>query len=157
MKKVIACIASAAIAFSMTAVAPIAAAPQKAQAAAKSMTISSIQLSVNSGEKPGPDDEQEMGDAVLVKSGGKFLLMDTGAEYVSNSVVSYLKNAGVKEQQFRDIIQAAKTYISKIDKNQYGNLYDTLIPQTENAIRDAEDIISSAFDGTISDSVKEKQ
>ena len=95
MKKVIACIASAAIAFSMTAVAP--AAPQKAQAAAKSMAISSIQLSVNSGEKPGPDDEQEMGDAVLVKSGGKFLLMDTGAEYVSNSVVSYLKNADVKE------------------------------------------------------------
>ena len=67
------------------------------------------------------------------------------------------KNAGVKEQQFRDIIQSAKTYISKIDKNQYSNLYDTLIPQTENAIRDAEDIISSAFDGTISDSVKEKQ
>lgn len=67
------------------------------------------------------------------------------------------KNAGVKEQQFRDIIQAAKTYISKIDKNQYGNLYDTLIPQTENAIRDAEEIISSAYDGTISDSIKEKQ
>ena len=67
------------------------------------------------------------------------------------------KNAGVKEQQFRDIIQAAKTYISKIDRNQYGNLYDTLIPQTENAIRDAEEIISSAYDGTISDSIKEKQ
>ena len=68
-----------------------------------------------------------------------------------------IKNAGVKKQQFRDIIQAAKTYISKIDRNQYGNLYDTLIPQTENAIRDAEEIISSAYDGTISDSIKEKQ
>ena len=67
------------------------------------------------------------------------------------------KNAGVKEQQFRDIIQAAKTYISKIDRNQYGNLYDTLIPQTENAIRDAEEIISSAYDGTIRGSSKEKQ
>lgn len=79
----------------MTVVAP--AAPQKAQAATKSMTIHSIQLKVNAGEAPGPDDEQEMGDAVLVKSAGKFLLMDTGAPYVSNSVVQYLKKAGVKE------------------------------------------------------------
>ena len=63
------------------------------------------------------------------------------------------RNAGVKEQQIRDIIQAAKTYLAGIDRNQYSNLFDDLIPQTENAIEDAENTIAAAFDGAVKDTV----
>ncbi len=37
------------------------------------------------------------GDAVLIQSGEKNLLMDTGCEYTSPTVVQYLKNHGVRE------------------------------------------------------------
>lgn len=65
--------------------------------------------------------------------------------------IRQFRNAGVKEQQLRDVIKAAKTYIAGIDKDQYSNLFDTLIPQTENAIEDAESTIASNFDGAVKD------
>ena len=68
-----------------------------------------------------------------------------------SSNMRQFRNAGVNAQQMKDIITAAKVYLSGIDKNQYINLYDTLIPQTNNAIEDAENAISAAFGGTIKD------
>ena len=62
-----------------------------------------------------------------------------------------LRQAGVNTHHRKDIITAAKVYLSGIDKNQYINLFDTLIPQTNNAIEDAENAISAAFGGTIKD------
>ena len=55
------------------------------------------------------------------------------------------RNAGVTEQQMRDIITAAEYYLGRLDRNQYSNLYEILIPQTQNAIEDANSIIAAAF------------
>ena len=55
------------------------------------------------------------------------------------------RNAGVTEQQMRDIMTAAELYLSGLDRNQYSNLYEILIPQTQNAIEDANSIIAAAF------------
>ena len=68
-----------------------------------------------------------------------------------SSNMRQFRNAGVSEQQFRDIITAAEQYLSGLDKNQYSNLYETLIPQTQNAITNAKDIISSVFDSSVKD------
>ena len=55
------------------------------------------------------------------------------------------KNAGVTEQQMRDVITAAEYYLGRLDRNQYSNLYEVLIPQTQIAIEDANSIIAAAF------------
>ena len=55
------------------------------------------------------------------------------------------RNAGVTEQQMRDIITAAEYYLGRLDRNQYSNLYEILIPQTQIAIEDANSIIAAAF------------
>ena len=59
-------------------------------AGSSEMNIYAFYLVKNSGEGSSSDDEAEMGDAVLVESGGRYLLMDTGNSYVSDSVISYL-------------------------------------------------------------------
>ena len=74
-----------------------------------------------------------------------------------SSNMRQFRNAGVNAQQMKDIITAAKVYLSGIDKNQYINLFDTLIPQTNNAIEDAENAISAAFGGTIKDTNTNKE
>lgn len=71
-----------------------------------------------------------------------------------SSNMRQFRNAGVQEQQIRDVIKAAKSYLAGIDKNQYSNLFDTLIPQTKNAIEDAESIIATAFDGAVKDTIE---
>ena len=65
--------------------------PEEAYASSDDMRLYSIYLTINSGEKPDAEDEQEYGDAVLMESNGEYLLMDTGAAYVSKSVINYLK------------------------------------------------------------------
>ena len=65
--------------------------PEQAYASSDDMRLYAIYLTINSGENPDAEDEQEYGDAVLMESDGEYLLMDTGAEYVSKSVINYLK------------------------------------------------------------------
>ena len=67
------------------------------------------------------------------------------------------RNAGVTEQQMRDIMTAAEQYLSGLDRNQYNNLYEILIPQTQNAIADAKSTMAAAFEGAVSDMVDSKQ
>lgn len=80
------------LAVSMLATVPVV----TADAAATGMNIYALYLSKNPGEGPTSADEVEMGDAVVVESGGEYLLMDTGNSFVSNSVISYLKALGIK-------------------------------------------------------------
>ena len=61
------------------------------------------------------------------------------------------RNAGVTEQQMRDVMTAADTYLGGLDRNTYSNLYDELIPQTENAIADARAAMAAAFEGSVTD------
>ena len=61
------------------------------------------------------------------------------------------RNAGVTEQQMRDVMTAADTYLSGLDKSTYSNLYEALIPQTESAIEDARSAIAAAFEGSVTD------
>ena len=78
------------------------------------------------------------------------------ASQISSNMRQF-RNAGVTEQQFRDIITAAEQYLSGLDKNQYSNLYETLIPQTQNAITNAKDIISSVFDSSVKDMAEQSE
>ena len=89
--------------------------PEPVYAASGDMNLYAIYLKTNSGEKPGKGDEQEFGDAVLMESGGQYLLMDTGALYVSQSVISYLKKvlpAGA----------VLNVYISHLHRDHFGAL-----------------------------------
>ena len=67
------------------------------------------------------------------------------------------RNAGVTEQQMRDIMTAAEQYLSGLDRNQYNNLYEILIPQTQNAIADAKSTMAATFEGAVTDMVDSKQ
>ena len=67
------------------------------------------------------------------------------------------RNAGVTEQQMRDIMTAAEQYLGGLDRNQYSNLYEILIPQTQNAIADAKSTMAAAFEGAVTDMVDSKQ
>ena len=72
--------------------------PAGAQAEdAPSMNIYGIHLTQNAGAVDDETEEHALGDAVLMESGGHYLLMDTGIEYVTDSVVKYLKKAGVSD------------------------------------------------------------
>ena len=86
-----------------------------AYAAADDMTLYAIYLTVNTGQKPSAGDEQEYGDAVLMESKGEYLLMDTGAPYVSDSMINYV----------RKVLPAGKklnVYISHMHTDHYGGL-----------------------------------
>jgi hypothetical protein len=67
------------------------------------------------------------------------------------------RNAGVTERQIRDVIAAADTYLAGIDENQYSNLYDKLIPQTQTAVSNAKETIAAVFDGSVKDTVDKEQ
>ena len=45
---------------------------------------------------PNDREASEFGDAVLMESEGEYLLMDAGQSWCADSLVSYLKKAGVK-------------------------------------------------------------
>lgn len=60
------------------------------------------------------------------------------------------RNAGVTEQQMRDVMAAAANYLSGIDLNQYSNL-ENLIAQTDTAIQDANNTMAAAFEGAVTD------
>ena len=64
-----------------------------------SMKLYGLYLEQNaSGEISDDDnDEVEFGDAVLLESEGKYLLMDAGAEYTSASLVEYLQTLEIEE------------------------------------------------------------
>ncbi|MBE6714838.1 MAG: MBL fold metallo-hydrolase [Ruminococcaceae bacterium] len=66
-------------------------------ASSPEMNIYALYLTQNSGEKPSAEDEQELGDAVIVESGGEYLLMDTGNSFASNNLISFLNALGVKQ------------------------------------------------------------
>ena len=59
--------------------------------------------------------------------------------------IRQFRAAGVTEQEMRDVITSAEYYLGRLDRNQYSNLYEILIPQTQNAIEDANSIIAAAF------------
>lgn len=59
------------------------------------MKIYAINLPANSSTQEGESGDGGAGDAVLVESAGKYLLMDTGGEPQASSLVSYLKGIGV--------------------------------------------------------------
>ena len=85
-----------------------------ASAQTPSMKLYAIQLQEQ--ENADADDdykETEYGDAVLLESDGEYLLMDTGAIYTSNSIVSYLKAIGVKN---------LSVYISHLHSDHIGGL-----------------------------------
>lgn len=52
---------------------------------------------------------------------------------------------------------AAEQYLAGLDRNQYRNLDEVLIPQTENAIADAKSTMAAAFEGAVTDMVDSKQ
>lgn len=81
--------------------------------ASKNMTIYGIYLKGNNGEEKDLDADLEFGDAVLMETDGKYLLMDTGAEFASKSVVNYLKGVGVKKLSI---------YISHYHKDHFENI-----------------------------------
>ena len=72
-------------------------------------------------------------------------------EVASQIAVNFrqFRNAGVTEQQMRDIMTAAETYLSGVDKSTYSNLYEAMIPQTESAISDAKSMMAAAFEGAV--------
>ena len=59
--------------------------------------------------------------------------------------ISQLRDAGVTEQQMRDIMTAAEYYLPRVDRDRYSYLYEALIPQTQNAIEDANSTIEATF------------
>lgn len=61
--------------------------------------------------------DEVKGDAVLVESQGEFLLIDTGEEDSKHQVISYLKNAGVKELSI---------YISHFHSDHMGELMNIM-------------------------------
>lgn len=89
--------------------------PEHAYASSDDMRLYSIYLTINPGESPSSGDEKEYGDAVLMESAGEYLLMDTGAEYVSKSVINYIKK----------VLPAGKKlniYISHLHRDHFGAL-----------------------------------
>ena len=74
-------------------------------------------------------------------------------EVASQIAVNFrqFRNAGVTEQQMRDVMTAADIYLGGLDRSIYSNLYDELIPQTENAIADARSAMAAAFEGSVTD------
>ena len=64
--------------------------------ASKDMTLYAFYIKPNKGEEPEPGGEAEFGDAVLMESNGKYLLMDAAAAKASDSVVKALKSRGVE-------------------------------------------------------------
>ena len=55
------------------------------------------------------------GDAVLLESGGQYLLIDTGDKDDSDTLITYLKNRGVRELD---------VYISHLHSDHFGELND---------------------------------
>ena len=96
----------------------ISALPFSAAADEPSMKIYGIYLSQNSSQDIEDDDndEVEYGDAVLLESNGEYLLMDAGAEYTSNSLVSYLQNIGLTKET------PLTVYISHLHSDHIGGL-----------------------------------
>jgi len=64
--------------------------------ATKDMTLYAFYIKPNKGCEPEPGGEAEFGDAVLMESNGKYLLMDAAASKTSDSVVQALKDRGVE-------------------------------------------------------------
>lgn len=89
--------------------------PDETFAVTDDLRLYSIYLTLNPGESPGSGDEKEYGDAVLMESCGKYLLMDTGALYVSKSTISYILNV-LPEGQSIDV------YISHLHRDHFGAL-----------------------------------
>ena len=63
----------------------------------------------------------------------------------------YFRNAGVTERQMKDVLTAAETYLSGVDRSTYSNLYEELIPQTESAIEDAKSMMAAVFESAVTD------
>ena len=83
-------------------------------AAEQSMKLYAICLSADGSAVEDEDNnETEYGDAVLLESDGKYLLMDTGAEYTSASLIEYLKKFGITE---------LSVYISHLHSDHIGGL-----------------------------------
>ena len=80
-----------------------------------SMKLYAICLTENSSHDIDDEDnyEPEFGDAVLLESGGKYLLMDTGAEYTDKSLIDHLSNFGITELE---------VYISHLHSDHIGGL-----------------------------------
>ena len=97
------------------AVSVFAAFPDTAYASSDDMRLYSIYMTINPGQSPESGDEKEYGDAVLMESRGDYLLMDTGALYVSKSVTDYLTKV-IPEGQSLDI------YISHLHRDHFGAL-----------------------------------
>ena len=57
----------------------------------------------------------------------------------------------------RDIMKAADQYLAGLNRDQYSNLYEVLIPQTQNAIADANSTMAAAFEGAVSDMADTEQ
>lgn len=70
---------------------------QNVFAASSSMNLTAINLPPAAGSQEDADGGDAGGEAVLVESQGKYLLMDCGKEEVSDTLVQNLKNAGVTE------------------------------------------------------------
>lgn len=83
------------------------------------MTIYVINLMRQSVDND-DSDELEFGDAVLVESGEKYLLMDTGAAYTRDSVIGYLKAVGVDKLE--------GLYLSHLHSDHMGN-YDAILEE----------------------------
>ena len=116
LKKIFGALLVPVLAVSMTATFVLASSGQSF-AESDEMNIYSIYLSMNSGEKPDKGDEKEYGDAVLMESDGEYLLMDTGASYVSKSMISYVTK----------VLPSGKkldVYISHLHKDHFGGLSD---------------------------------
>ena len=63
----------------------------------------------------------------------------------------YFRNDGVTELQMKDVLTAAETYLSGVDRSTYSNLYEELIPQTKSAIEDAKSMMAAAFESAVTD------
>lgn len=67
-----------------------------AESSSAEMKIYAFYIKPNKGEEPEPGGEAEFGDAVLMESQGKYLLMDAAASKASDSVVKALNDRRVE-------------------------------------------------------------